>query len=61
MVICLECNREFKSLMLHLKNRNITVAQYKEKYPGVKLVSEEVKEKSSKTKRESFASGGNYN
>ena len=34
-VICLECNKEFKSVNnSHIRSHGITVAQYKEKYPN---------------------------
>lgn len=44
-VICQECGLEFKSLGTHVKTHGLTGDQYKEKYPGYSLLSEETLEK----------------
>ena len=46
-VVCLICGRGFDQLTNHLKVHNINVAQYKERYPNAKTISEEVHNKRS--------------
>ncbi len=58
----MECGEEFEQLMNHLKYKHkLTGNQYKEKYPGMKLISEEIIIKQSvaqsATKIKNFASG----
>ena len=42
MIICLECNKEYKRLnIFHLKHHGLTEKSYLEKYPDAKIFSEE--------------------
>lgn len=49
-VKCLECDRLFGQITLsHLKHHNMTLASYKEKFPGMPIISENVSKKLSET------------
>ena len=49
-VKCMVCGKELDFINdLHLKTHNLSVKEYREKYPGVPLLSEETKRKISKT------------
>ena len=53
-VVCLICGKEFKQLSSHIKVHNISIKQYREKFPNARTISEE-----SHNKRSSSASGEN--
>ena len=47
-VVCLICGKEYDQLTNHLRVHNINIAQYKERYPNAKTISEETHNKRSK-------------
>ena len=51
-VTCMECGKRFKQLCTHLPVHNLTVSEYKKKYPGAPTISEETSEKIKEKRKE---------
>lgn len=54
MIKCNECGVEFNSIVSHIRKHALTTKQYLEKYPNSALMSEQQKEKISKTTKEAM-------
>lgn len=54
MIKCNECDRQFNSIVSHVRKHNLTPKQYLEKYPNSALMSDEQKEKISKKTKEAM-------